>query len=46
MVAKNWMRNLCMVEFLEFWEPLHNLDFNYIEFDVIDKKLKDKQERI
>ena len=31
------MRNKSTVEFLGLWERIHNQDFNYLEFEVIDK---------
>ena len=36
-VIQNWMRNRSMVEFLGLWERIHNPDFNYLEFEVIDR---------
>jgi hypothetical protein len=35
-VIQNWMRNRGTVEFLGLWERIHNPDFNYLEFEVID----------
>jgi hypothetical protein len=35
-VIQNWMRNRSTVEFLGLWERIHNPDFNYLEFEVID----------
>ena len=35
---QNWMRNRSTVEFLGLWERLYNPDFNYLEFEVIDKE--------
>jgi hypothetical protein len=31
------MRNRSTVEFLGLWERIHNQDFNYLEFEVIDR---------
>jgi hypothetical protein len=36
-VIQNWMRNRSTVEFLGLWERIHNPDFNYLEFEVIDR---------
>lgn len=33
-VIQNWMRTRSTIEFLGFWEKLHNLNFNSIEFDA------------
>jgi len=35
---QNWMRNRSTVEFLGLWERLYNPDFNYLEFEVIEKE--------
>lgn len=35
-VIQNWMRNRSTVEFLGLWERIHNPNFNYLEFEVID----------
>jgi hypothetical protein len=35
---QNWMRNRSTVEFLGLWERLYNPNFNYLEFEVIDKE--------
>lgn len=32
-VVKNWMRNRSTIEFLGFWEMIHNPDFKGVEFD-------------
>ena len=37
-VIQNWMRNRSTVEFLGLWERIHNPDFNYLEFEVIDRE--------
>jgi len=37
-VIQNWMRNRGTVEFLGLWERIHNPDFNYLEFEVIDRE--------
>ena len=37
-VIQNWMRNRSTVEFLGLWERIHNLDFNYLGFEVIDSE--------
>ena len=36
-VIQNWMRNRSTVEYLGLWERIHNPDFNYLEFEVIDR---------
>jgi hypothetical protein len=36
-VIQNWMRNRSTVEFLGLWERIHNPDFNYLEFEGIDR---------
>lgn len=35
-VIQNWLRNRSTVEFLGLWERIHNPDFNYLEFEVIE----------
>ena len=35
---QNWMRNRSTVEFLGLWERIHNPNFNYLEFEVIDRE--------
>jgi hypothetical protein len=37
-VIQNWMRLRGTVEYLGLWEKLHNPDFNYLEFEVIDSE--------
>ena len=37
-VIQNWMRNRSTVEFLGLWERIHNPNFNYFEFEVIDRE--------
>jgi len=37
-VIQNWMRNRSTVEYLGLWERIHNPDFNYLEFEVIDNE--------
>jgi hypothetical protein len=37
-VIQNWMRNRNTIEFLGLWEQIHNPDFNYLEFEVIDRE--------
>ncbi|MCL2101288.1 MAG: KilA-N domain-containing protein [Fibromonadales bacterium] len=37
-IIQNWMRNRSTVEFLGLWERLYNSNFNYLEFEVIDKE--------
>jgi hypothetical protein len=37
-IIQNWMRNRSTVEFLGLWERLYNINFNYLEFEVIDKE--------
>ena len=37
-IIQNWMRNRSTVEFLGLWERLYNANFNYLEFEVIDKE--------
>lgn len=34
-IIQNWIRNRNTIEFLGVWEKLHNLNFNYVEFDGI-----------
>lgn len=35
---QNWLRNRSTVEFLGLWERIHNPNFNYLEFEVIDRE--------
>ena len=35
---QNWMRNRNTVRFLALWERFHNPDFNYTEFEAIEKE--------
>lgn len=37
-VIQNWMRNSDVLEFLELWERLHNIDFNPLEFEGLESK--------
>jgi len=37
-VIQNWMRNRGTVEFLGLWEQIHNPNFNYLKFEVIDRE--------
>ncbi len=37
-VIQNWMRNRSTVEFLGLWERIYNPNFNYLEFEVIDRE--------
>ena len=37
-VIQNWMRNRNTVRFLGLWERFHNSDFNYIEFEAIERE--------
>jgi len=37
-VIQNWLRNRSTIEFLGLWERLYNPDFNYLEFEVINKE--------
>ena len=37
-VIQNWLRNRSTVEFLGLWERIHNPNFNYLEFEVIDRE--------
>ena len=37
-VIQNWMRNGSTVEFLGLWERIHNPNFNYLEFEVINRE--------
>ena len=37
-VIQNWMRNRNTVRFLGLWESLHNTQFNYLEFEAIEKE--------
>ena len=36
-VIQNWMRNRNTVRFLGLWEHFHNPEFNYIEFEAIER---------
>ena len=37
-VIQNWMRLRSTVEYLGLWERLHNPNFNYLEFEVIERE--------
>lgn len=37
-VIQNWMRNRNTVRFLGLWEHFHNPEFNYIEFEAIERE--------
>jgi hypothetical protein len=37
-VIQNWMRNRSTVEYLGLWERIHNPNFNYLEFEAIDRE--------
>ena len=37
-VIQNWMRNRNVIRFLGLWERLHNSDFNYLEFEAIERE--------
>jgi hypothetical protein len=37
-VIQNWMRNRSTVEFLGLWEKITNPNFNYLEFEAIEKE--------
>jgi len=37
-VIQNWMRNRSTVEFIGLWERINNPNFNYLEFEVIDRE--------
>ena len=37
-VIQNWMRNRGTVEFLGLWERITNPNFNYLDFEVIEKE--------
>jgi hypothetical protein len=37
-VIQNWMRLRGTVEYLGLWERLHNPNFNYLEFEVIERE--------
>ena len=37
-VIQNWMRNRNVIRFLGLWERLNNPDFNYLEFEAIEKE--------
>ena len=37
-VIQNWMRNRNVIRFLGLWERMHNPQFNYLEFEVIEQE--------
>ena len=37
-VIQNWMRNRNTVRFLGLWERFHNPNFNYLEFEAIERE--------
>lgn len=37
-LIQNWMRTRNTVRFLGLWEHFHNPDFNYLEFEAIEKE--------
>lgn len=37
-VIQNWMRTRNTVRFLGLWEHFHNPDFNYLEFEAIERE--------
>lgn len=37
-IIQNWLRNRNTVEFLGLWERINNPNFNYIEFEAIEKE--------
>lgn len=37
-VIQNWMRNRNTIRFLGLWESFHNPNFNYLEFEAIEKE--------
>lgn len=37
-VIQNWLRTRSTVEFIGLWERLNNPNFNYLEFEVIDRE--------
>ena len=37
-VIQNWMRNRNTIRFLGLWESFHNTEFNYLEFEAIEKE--------
>ena len=37
-VIQNWMRNRNTVRFLGLWERFHNHEFNYLEFEAIERE--------
>lgn len=37
-IIQNWMRNRSTVAFLGLWEQLNNPNFNYLEFEAIDRE--------
>jgi hypothetical protein len=36
--VSDWLRNRNTLEYLGIWEKVHNLNFNYGEFDLIKSK--------
>ena len=37
-IIQNWMRNRNTVRFLGLWEHFHNPNFNYLEFEAIERE--------
>ena len=37
-VIQNWMRTRNTVRFLGLWEHFHNSEFNYLEFEAIERE--------
>lgn len=37
-LIQNWMRTRNTVRYLGLWEHFHNPDFNYLEFEAIEKE--------
>lgn len=37
-VIQNWMRNRNVIRFLGLWERIHNPNFNYLEFEAIERE--------
>ena len=37
-VIQNWMRTRNTVRFLGLWEHFHNPEFNYLEFEAIERE--------
>lgn len=37
-VIQNWMRNRNTIRFLGLWESFHNPNFNYLEFEAIERE--------